>query len=235
MSNQTIISNPDELPHDELIEEYARLSRLYTELKESDDVARQTIYELRRNLQLANTRESFLTHELESMNEQHDADLQKKCDKQRDDIAELHRRLIESTESVGNLESEIDELRRDLAEAITRQATPSPSPAMADDSVLSDNQKEYLAKLEAENTQLIDAYSDMNGKSLETLRQLSELQQTVDTWKDRCECAEENLMTKRSELDEQRSLVEALQEKVVHLSSELAAFNSDAADISRHQ
>lgn len=230
MANQTIINNLEELSREEIIEEYTRLSRLYTELKESDDAAQQKVYELRRNLELANNREAFLTHELETINEQHDVELRKICDKQRDEIDELRRRLVESKESVSNLESELEQLRTELAEA--KQIVPAAAPATTNDSTLSDHQMEYLAKLEAENMQMIEVHNEINCKYLDVLRQVSEVQQTADNWKDRCECAEENLTAKRNELEEERTLSESLQEKMVHLSSELASFKSNAADMS---
>lgn len=47
---------------------------------------------------------------------------------------------------------------------------------------------------------------------------------------DRCSCAEDNLETKRVESEEKSQQLDALQEKVFELTSELATYKTDASD-----
>lgn len=59
---------------------------------------------------------------------------------------------------------------------------------------------------------------------------ISFFQHELDNLKDRCSCAEDNLESKRAELEEKCQQADALQEKVFELSSELATYKTDASD-----
>lgn len=60
------------------------------------------------------------------------------------------------------------------------------------------------------------------------------LQKQIEDLIDRLRCAEENLQTKRDELEEKNELCETAQEQVIQLSGELNALRSESDTASKY-
>lgn len=170
--NTTIFQDPASLSHDDLVDEYEKISQRYTDVKQSEDSCQQQIYEIKRQLELSGKRESYLTQELETITEVHDGELAKLREKQRADAEEMRQRLAEAKETIGGLELELERMKKEQLEKVTKVV---PVVAVAsNESILSESHREQLDKLEAENTGLIELCEELKEKYMDALKQVAD-------------------------------------------------------------
>lgn len=170
--NTTIFQDPASLSHDDLVDEYEKISRRYAELKQSEDSCQQQIYEIKRQLELSGKRESYLTQELETITEVQDGELSALREKQRTDAEEMRQRLAEAKETIGGLEMELERMKKEQLQVVEKVV---PAIAVAsNDSILSESQREHFDKLEAENTGLIGLCEELKEKYMEALKQVAD-------------------------------------------------------------
>lgn len=230
--NSTILSDPNSLSKDELVDEYDKLSIAYKNEKKSNERFKQTIHELKLNLQTAQNAESFLSTELDAIQSTQSTIIKDIIEKHQIELENLRKRYEEAKEF--NLSQETDlATKRDIIEELKLQLLESST--KSNDSINRQSQSQFVEMLLKENDKL-KAIQDEFIESENILREQlqSELiakeqnKTKIFQLEEQCECLTETLATKRNELDEKNDLYEALQEKVCALSGELASLKNNA-------
>lgn len=104
MSNTTIISDPQQLTKDDLVEEYDKLADAHRLLKQSEDRHLQHIYELKRSLQTATNAETYLSAELDAISSVHNGDLELLRQRHGAELESIRRKHAETQETMVGLE-----------------------------------------------------------------------------------------------------------------------------------
>lgn len=163
--NKTIINNPCDLSREDLVDEYQHLSRLYTDVKNSVDKLNQQAYDMRNRLSVVTNNESYLTQELETINQNHDVEMAELREKHRLEVDQM-RKLFQET--IANLESE--HLNRTKESVEVREVV---TVASAINESAIEREQALLVELESEKSKLMDLLDEANVKLMEASRKLS--------------------------------------------------------------
>lgn len=174
-ANSSVIQNPSSLSSDELLDEYEKLSKKYSELKTYFDKSEQKIYNLNRNLQLSGAREACLQEELDAIAEAHSNELRTVDERHHIEADELRCRLTDAKELNGQLENEIERLKYEVV-ATTKVASKlnEAEAAMHRKRESQDNRQQYLESIEMENLSLARDGEEVKEKLVVAYNQIAE-------------------------------------------------------------
>ncbi|XP_055837772.1 protein Spindly [Episyrphus balteatus] len=212
---------------EDLQEEYQKLKEKCSQLIALSDQDRQRIHELKRSLDTATAAEAYLSQELEQLSSvqtsQDDAALQKK----QNEIDELKKRQAvllteneELHENVAALRADNERLKQEV-----RELNAASSPVEISYQI----PKEYVDlrdKLETENLELLAKLDETHESVVKFTMALAEKEKHIEIFKDQVLCLEENLQSKREEVDEKTHLLESAQEQVVEMNAKIALLTS---------
>lgn len=225
MSEISIISNPSDLLFEDLIDEYEKLSQFHRKLKENSEKCEQEHFQLRRDLELAAKRETYLSQEIDSLIESHEKELFDAKQKTDSEINDLRARLTEAKYLNREQESEIDRLKGELVASQT-ESKRKESCDCGTSKNESKSRMEYLEKMEKERMYMLHEIENLKDQLTESAQCLArndtELQNMIDCF----ECSEENIRAKNQELDEKNCTIDSLHEKIIELNTELAELKS---------
>lgn len=228
MSEISIIASPSALAAEDLIDEYEKIAKFYRKLKDKTEKCEQEMFQLKRNLQLSDNRETYLNQELESITESHEKELADANFKYNTETQDLRARLTNMKQANGDLEAEMECLKNEII-AIKSSAKATDTCQCVNktnESVLSISHIEYLEKLEADRMNMLHDIDELKEKLLESMQNIARNETEIENVKDCFECSQENLRSKNQELDEKNQIIDSLQEKIVELNVELAEYKS---------
>lgn len=224
MNSSATILNPIGLTHDDLLDEYDKLSQLYSSLRKQSEKSSQEIFELRRGAELSEKREKYLNQELESLSEIQNKELHEEKQKHSYEADELRHRLNAAKSSFVELEMELDKVKEELAGA---RALLESKPAeckckeKARETTADDAQTDLLEKMEQEQQTLLEELDELKRKLHEALQANSRYEIELENVKECLLCTKGNLNNKNDELEEKNQIIDTLQEKMIGLSAEL--------------
>lgn len=228
MTEIEIISNPSALASEDLIDEYGKISQWYLKLKENVEKCEQEIFQLKRNVELSEKRETYLCQELESITESHEKELDDTKHKHNIESQDLRTRLKNITQANGELENEVDHLKSEMAAIELKSKTKAACECgtKMNESIISNSRFEYFEKLENDRMSMLRDMDDLKEKLVDSMQKLARSETELENVKDYLECSQENLRSKNQELDEKNQMIDFLQEKLVELNAELAEYKS---------
>lgn len=236
MNSSASILNPIGLTHDDLLDEYDKLSQLYSSLKKQSEKSSQEIFELRRGAELSEKREKYLNQELESLSEIQNKELDEEKQRHSYEADELRQRLNAAKSSFGELENELDKVKEELAGAralLESRSTECACKEKARESTAADAQTDLLEKMEQEQQTLLDELEELKRKLHEALQANSRYEIELENVKECLLCTKGNLNSKNEELEEKNQIIDTLQEKMIGLSAELEELKNGSGNKSQ--
>lgn len=230
--NSIVISDPNSLSRDELIEEYDKLSTAWTAYineKKINESHKQTIHELKSNLQTAQNAESFLATELDAIQSTYSSIIKEIIDKHQIELENLRKRYDEAKEINLSQENDLASMRDTIEELkLQLQDRPKEANDSADRQSQCAELYDEIVKLKSTQHELIRSENLLREKLESAIISKIENENIIVQLEEQCKCLNETLATKRVELEEKDDLYEALQEKVCALSGELASLKNNA-------
>lgn len=212
---------------EDLQEEYSKLKSKYNQLIVLSDQDRQRIHELKRSLDTATAAEAYLSQELEQLTSTQTSQDDALLNKKQNEIDELKKRqsalLTENEElheDLATYRSENEKLKQEIRELKTASLPVEISYQIPKDLI------ELKDKLEAENLELLAKLDETHECVVKYTLALAEKDKHIEIFKDQVICLEENLQSKREEVDEKSQLLESAQEQVVEMNAKIALLTS---------
>lgn len=182
-NNSTILLDPHQLAHDDLIDEYARLAAAYRQLKRTEEHSKQHIYELTRAVQTATNAEAHLAAELEEVTSNHATEVQRLQQHSRNELDDIKLKLLEAREAVAVADVEQDRMRKTNAEL--RKSVEELKQALQQmpqmDVTKNAQVAQCLARAEQENDALLEALRVERDSHSAALKQIVQLEVSIRT------------------------------------------------------
>lgn len=229
MNNSLVVLNVSSLSNDDLIEEYGKLSQFYQQQKQQLDEYQQEVFVLKRNAELSEKREKYLTQELDSFAE---AQQNAVDDKKRKFVAEneeLKSRLIAIRTEKEELELELEQRLNEIKSLETKyQSNVELCTCKQSKYQSSDDEKyaEYTEKLEIEQMKLLNELNEVKQQLAETILTNKHNEMELENLRETLECVNQKLSSKTEELEEENQIVDTLQENNVVMAAELMELKS---------
>ncbi|XP_061389338.1 protein Spindly [Musca vetustissima] len=215
---------------DELLEEFCKLFDRYQDLKESNEADTQKIHELKRSLDTAVAAQAYLSQELEqytsSENCQDDAnELQKTLS----ELAELRKRYSKLELSYNTLQQDHNALLEENAmltktvEELNKRKESEPAVV---ESKSSEEDLQRIQMLETENMDLLEKMEDFQEQTVRYTLTIAEYEKNIEILRDQINCLEENLQSKKADLDEKVQILESTQEQLAEANAQIAMLSA---------
>lgn len=229
-NNETVLSQFETLPYEDLLDAYEKLSDSYRKIKDLHETEHQIAYELKRNNQVLSSSEMYLQNELETINVIHNKELDEVRQKNiniLEEIREKNHELLSDNSKLENknedLNSKITDLEYDVEMLKARCSEEKPRPRISDvHPTPLEQENENLQLVIDELRENMEAMSHQNKTYVQKLEELNE----------KVMCLEDNLESKKSELDEKMESIESLQDKITEMTVEMAIYKSAPEDAS---
>lgn len=169
----TVLQNPSSLEHNDLADEYNKLSKVYLDYKAQIDKSQQQIYQLKRENELSMSREQYLTEELQTITDSHKQNIENERKKYMEEADDLRKRLTSANEVNQGLLTEIEQLKAD-AEKVNQSPVVVQQICAPTDSIVSKTRLEYLETVEAEHACLNFDIGELKKKYAELAMQLEQ-------------------------------------------------------------
>lgn len=187
-----------------------------------------SVYEQNRSLQLVTSNEAFLQSELETLSSVQETELNKINLKNSSTIEDLKIKNQGLLVSNSSLESKTQSLTKELF-LLSQELERVKSVQIPVKSRLSEDFSNIL-QLEQENRDLKCCLAELKEKIELLTKRNSDYEATQADFKESLYCLEENLESKKQEIEEKNYLMEGLQEKYQELSLELTMLKAAPAD-----
>lgn len=222
-NNDTIVDTST-LTQDDLQDAYEKLAKKYSELKESNDNLNQKLHqEISHKKVLENTLND-VQNELDSINVVNSKELSQLVKKNEEVRIKNQSLIMEKNvleNKIDDLTATINQLNKEVKEVRGLLAVKAIKPRVSD----------TLAKsLEIENENLRTTINEMKEQAEELTIKYSISANKVEELTERLECVQDNLDSKKVELDEKIELMEHLQEKMHELSTEVTLLRNSAVN-----
>lgn len=226
----TIVADVDQMPQDDVVDLYGKLADQYRNVKAENEGFQQQIYHSSQQLKILTSSQQYLQQELESIQASHNEEIEGITRKHASVVTELREKNFELESDRNFFENKADELSRRVTElenearaAVTVQKPVAPRMSDA-----------FQANLENENKNLQSSLSDLNNQLRTALAQLTSQTSTIEELKEKMLCLEDNLETKKAEIDEKNDAIEVLQETNNEQALELVVLKTAPDDASEY-
>ncbi|ALC38844.1 Spindly [Drosophila busckii] len=213
---------------DDIVEEYKLLHERHQQLKQSQEQDAQIIHELKRSLDTAHAAERYLSQELEQLSVSQNAD-NTMDPRMQQELEELRRKYKNLQAEQETLQLECDAKTEETSELKAKLETATreleANAALRANSGHDECTARALA-LEQENSDLMQKLADYDDAKVQSTFAVAEQEKQVEILKDQVSCLEENLRSKRDELEEKLQLLESTQEQLVEANSKIAMLQS---------
>jgi chromosome segregation ATPase len=212
------------LTHEDLIDAHEKLACSHRELKTQNEILLQQLHNEKLQKKVFKSSLEDLQGELDSINKIH---LQKliQLEKKSDELKEKNQNLIMEKglleNKVDDLECTINKLHDDCASLKALLVEKSFKPRISDS---------FAKSLEIENENLRSTINELKEQLDNVTQKYSENDAKIEDFIDKINCLEDNLESKKLELEERNDTVEHLQEKLHEISSELMLLKNTAID-----
>lgn len=222
----TIVADVDKMAQDDVVELYGKLADQYLRVKAENDGFQQEIYNSSQQMKILTSSQQYLQQELESIQASHNDDIERINRKHASVVAELRERNLELESDrnfyenkVEELSSRINELETEIKNAVIVEKPVAPR--------VSDG---FLANLENENKNFQSSLNDLTEQLQRALAQVSSHSTTIEELKEKLMCLEDNLESKKAEIEEKNDAIEVLQETNNEQALELAMLKTAPDD-----
>lgn len=229
--NESVVINAGNLSQDDLLEAYKNFGHSYRQLKEEFEKCKQDLHQNRLQKNMLLSTQNDLQHELDSVSSTHQEELEALIEKHCSTVEHLKKKNYELQTDKIQLETDIDELAKQLLdskadcdELKTKVENHKPATRVSDS---------FSKSLELENENLQLMLKEMAQKLAEREAQSSEQHLKIEELTEKILCLEDNLDSKKSEIEEKNDAMESLQEKVHEMSVELALLKTAPGDASK--
>lgn len=219
LNNDTIVDTT-QLTHDDLLEAYEKLSSFYRTVKNELDLTSQKLHsEISQRKVLENLVNDFQS-ELDQANSNQEENL-KQSEKKLEELKEknlqlamekhsLERKIDDFGGTIKDLRHEVEELKGLLSEKTFK-------PRISDS---------YSKCLESENEEMRAKNHQNEIQLQELMEKYCECQSMIEDYQEKIKCMDENIESKKIELEDKNEVIEHLQEKMHELSTELATLRN---------
>ncbi|KAM7353157.1 spindle apparatus coiled-coil protein 1 spindly [Cochliomyia hominivorax] len=214
---------------DELLEEYCKLFDRFQDLRESNEADTQKIHELKRSLDTATAAQAYLSQELEQYTNSDSNEVENELHKTQAELMETKKKYNKLEISFNTLQQDYNNLLEEnakitenLEESLKRKEQ---EPKVLDTQVVD----EYLVRiqvLENENMDLLQKIEDFEERSVRYTLTIAECEKNVEILRDQIMCLEENLQSKRVDLEEKLQILESTQEQLAEANAKIAMLSS---------
>uniref|UniRef100_W8C6F4 Protein Spindly n=1 Tax=Ceratitis capitata TaxID=7213 RepID=W8C6F4_CERCA len=226
------------LPLEDLQDHYGKLFERYRRMRDDAEADTQRIHELKRNLETAYAAENYLSQEIEELMQtlasiEKENKGQSKVQTELEDLRRQHHTLsLDFTtlqQDHAAISAENVELRKQLetAKSAKRLSTSS----MVD--IGAEELTKRIASLEGENFVLMQKLEEFQESVVKHTMVLAERESNIEVLRDQVTCLEENLRSKREDLDEKTILLESTQECLAEANARLALLETKPEGVDR--
>ncbi|XP_053955558.1 protein Spindly [Anastrepha ludens] len=226
------------LPLGDLQDHYGKLFERYRQMRDDAEADTQRIYELKRNLETAYAAETYLSQEIDELM-QTLASIEKeskghtRAQTELEDLRRQHRTL---TVDYTTLQQDYAALNTENAELRKQLETAKSAKRLSSSSLMGSGTEELterIADLEGENFALMQKLEDFQENAVKQTMALAERESNIEILRDQVTCLEENLRSKRDDLEEKTTLLESTQEQLADVNSRLAMLESKPEGVDR--
>ncbi|XP_017858698.1 PREDICTED: protein Spindly [Drosophila arizonae] len=214
---------------EDIVEEYKLLHERHERLKERSEEDAQRLHELKRSLDTSLAAERYLTQELEHLSAQTQASGPTPEPRVQQELEELRRKYKNlqlehetlqqdydaKVEDVVSLKAKLESAVRDLESFALVKAN------SVDDEITS-----RFNAMELENAELMHKLAEYEEIKVKNTFAIAEQEKTIEMLKDQIDCLEQNLRSKRDELEEKLQVLESTQEQLVDANAKIAMLSS---------
>lgn len=227
----TIVADVEKLPQDDLVDLYQKLADSYRNVKSENEERKQEIHQTKQQNKTLVRTQIDLQGELENINAAHQQEIDEFVKRGNAAVESLKQKNHEVMSDKVQLESRVDELSsqlgqmQKLCEDLTvKLAEKKPLPRISDG---------FSRRLELENRELQEMFGELKATHDETTNANLERQRQIEELNEKILCLEDNLDSRKTELEEKNEAMEGLQEKLQELTIELAMLKSAPEDQSK--
>lgn len=226
--NDTIVAGVENLSQDDLVDLYHKLAESYRVLKEGNEECKQEFHQQKIQIKILVSSQNHLQNELESINATHDEELQNIIRKNSSVVDHLKITTNELMADKIQLETKVDELNSKLLVIqLEHDKLKTKSLCQRTHTRVSDS---FSRNLELENESLQLMLNEVKAKLDEAESESSRKQSRLEEFNEQILCMEDNLESKKSEIEEKNDATEILQEKIHELTVELAMLKTAPDD-----
>ncbi|TMW54858.1 hypothetical protein DOY81_000091 [Sarcophaga bullata] len=217
------------LTRDELLIEYCKLFDRFQDLREANESDTQKIHELKRSLDTAVAAQSYLSQELEQYSNSDQSNIENELHKTQADLTELKKKY-------GKLEVSFNTLQQDYNTLLEENSTISKNLEEAlkykeivsakDEPITSEDDALRIQMLENENMDLLQKIEGFEERSVRYTLAVAECEKNIEILRDQITCLEENLQSKRMDLEEKLQILESTQEQLAEANAKIAMLSS---------
>lgn len=226
----TIVADIADMAQDDVVELYGKLAEQYLKVKAENDGFQQEIYHSSQQMKILTSSQQYLQQELESIQASHNDEVEEINRKHASIVTELRERNIELESDRNFYENKVDE----LSSRINELETEAKSAVVVHKPLAPRVSDGFLSNLESENKILQSSLDDLTGQLRTALAQVSGLSSTIEELKEKLLCLEDNLESKKAEIDEKNDAIEVLQETNNEQALELAVLKTAPDDESEY-
>ncbi|XP_036336236.1 protein Spindly-like, partial [Rhagoletis pomonella] len=226
------------LPLEDLQEHYGKLLERYRQRRDDAEADTQRIYELKRNLETAYAAETYLSQEIEELM-QTLASIEKENNgrsKAQIELKDLRRQHHTLTADYTTLQQDFAAVQAENAELRKQLETVKSAKRLSSSSLIGAGTEELtkqIATLEGENFALMQKLKDFQDNIVKQTMTLAERESNIEILRDQVNCLEENLRSKREDLDEKSGLLESTQEQLADANARLALLETKPEGVDR--
>ncbi|XP_017485618.1 PREDICTED: protein Spindly [Rhagoletis zephyria] len=226
------------LPLEDLQEHYGKLFERYRQMRDDAEADTQRIYELKRNLETAYAAETYLSQEIEELM-QTLASIEKENkgrSKAQIELEDLRRQHHTLTADYTTLQQDFAAVQAENAELRKQLETVKSAKRLSSSSLIGAGTEELtkqIATLEGENFALMQKLEDFQDNIVKQTMTLAERESNIEILRDQVNCLEENLRSKREDLDEKSGLLESTQEQLADANARLALLETKPEGVDR--
>lgn len=223
-NNDTIVDTTV-LTHDDLLDAYEKLSKNYREVRSENDSLQQKLYQEGFQRKTYENSLNDLQSELDSINEVHAANVQqteKRCEELKEKNQKVTAENQELENRIDDLSARLEDLNSECSELRVLLSEKSIKPRISDT---------YSKSLEIENENIRAVNVDLQIKLDDIETKFKESLAKIEDFNEKFACMQDNIDTKKLDLEEKNESIEHLQDKLHEISTELALLkNTSCSD-----
>ncbi|XP_014094413.2 protein Spindly [Bactrocera oleae] len=226
------------LPLEDLQDHYGKLFERYRHMRDDAEADTQRIHELKRNLETAYAAENYLSQEIEELMRTL-ASIEKENKgktKVQTELEDLRRQHHILSTDYSTLQQDYAALSAENAEMRKQLETVKSAKRLSTSSIVDAGTEELtnrIASLEGENFALMQKLEEFQESMVRQTMALAERESNIEVLRDQVTCLEENLRSKREDLDEKIVLLESTQEHLAEANARLAMLETKPESVDR--
>ncbi|XP_067643141.1 protein Spindly-B [Eurosta solidaginis] len=226
------------LPLEDLQDYYGKLFERYRQMRDDAEEDTQRIYELKRTLETAYAAQNYLSQEIEDLMQtlasiENESKGQTKAQTELEDLRRQHHTL---TTDYTTLQQDYAAMAAENAELRKQLETAKSEKRLSTSSIIDAGTEELTKRisiLEGENFSLMQKLEEFQDNVVKQTMALAERESNIEILRDQVTCLEENIRSKRDDLNEKTTLLESTQEQLAESNARLALLETKPEGVDR--